>query len=250
LQLADDERLDYLPISHLKIIQSHKVFSFSLDAVLLAQFAWLPLKRGKIMDLCTGNGAVPLLLSTRTQAFIDGVEIQERLADMAVRSVRLNGKEDRISIYQLDLKEAPLRFERHSYDVVTCNPPYLPVMGGQTNLNPHVAIARHELFCTLEDVLASASALLRPKGRVALVHRPGRLVDLFTLMRRYELEPKRMCLVYPKANKPPNMVLIEGLKQGQAELTLLPPLIVYGDDNRYTARMNRIYHGQETVGDV
>lgn len=250
IQLAKDERLDYLPIQNLQIIQSETIFSFSLDAVLLAQFAWLPLKQGKIMDLCTGNGAIPLLLSTRTRAKIEGLEIQERVVDMAVRSVYLNDKEDQIKIYPLDIKAAPAYFERNSYDVITCNPPYLPVQQGEINLNPHVAVARHELLCTLEDVLLTASRLLRPKGRLALVHRPSRLADLFTLMRRYQLEPKRMCLVYPKEDKPPNMVLIEGLKQGQAELTLLPPLIVYGPENRYTPQMHRIFQGQQTVGGI
>lgn len=250
VSLAHDERLDYLPINGLKIVQSDQVFSFSLDAVLLAQFAYVPIKRGKIMDLCTGNGAVPLMLSARTKGKIDGVEIQGRLADMARRSVELNGKTGQIAIHHLDLREATRHFERHSFDVVTCNPPYLPAHQGEVNLNPHIAIARHELCCTLEDVVATASALLKPKGRMALVHRPSRLADLITLMRRYDVEPKRMCLVYSKEDRPPNMVLVEGLKQGQAELVVLPPLIVYDQNDQYTERMRRIFYGEETVGGV
>ncbi|MDQ0340622.1 tRNA1(Val) A37 N6-methylase TrmN6 [Caldalkalibacillus uzonensis] len=247
VHLADDERLDFLPLNHLKIIQSQTVFSFSMDAVLLAQFAYLPLKKGKVMDLCTGNGAVALMLSTRTQAAIEGIEIQERLYDMAVRSVRLNHKEKQITIHHQDLREAQARFELGSYDVVTCNPPYLPAHTGQTNVNEHYAIARHELYCTLEDILSVSAALLKPKGRLALVHRPSRLADILTLLRRYRLEPKRMCLVHPKADKPANMVLVEGMKDGQPDLRLLPPLIAYTADNEYTPQMKRIYFGEETL---
>ncbi|EGL81845.1 methyltransferase small [Caldalkalibacillus thermarum TA2.A1] len=245
--LREDERLDYLPFGQLKIIQSKTVFAFSLDAVLLAQFAYLPLQKGKVMDLCAGNGAIPLMLSTRTKAAIEGVEIQQRLYDMAVRSVRLNHKEGQIKMHHLDLREAPAHFEPGSYDVVTCNPPYLPVQSGQKNVNEHYAIARHELYCTLDDVMAVAATLLRPKGRLALVHRPSRLADIFGLMRRYRLEPKRMCLVYPKIDKPANMVLVEGMKDGQPDLRLLPPLIAYTPDNEYTADLKQIYFGEQTL---
>lgn len=245
--IGADERIDYLPLNKLKIIQSSQVFSFSMDAVLLAQFAYLPEQGGRVVDLCTGNGAVALMLSTRTRAQIDGVEIQKRLSDMAERSVQLNAKEGQIKIYHRDLRQAPSFLPCGVYDVVTCNPPYLPVESGQIKGNPHLAIARHELSCRLEDVLSVAAQLLRPKGRLALVHRPSRLVDIVTLMRRYRLEPKRLCLVYPKVDKPANMLLIEGMKDGQPELRWLPPLIAYTGDNRYTEEMSRIYFGQERL---
>jgi tRNA1(Val) A37 N6-methylase TrmN6 len=168
----------------LKIIQSSEVFSFSLDAVLLARFAGVP-PRGRILDLCTGNGVIPLLLTTRTEASIDGVEIQPRLADMAKRSVKLNGLSNKITIIENDLRE--WRAEGDLYDAVTVNPPYLPMQSGDHKGNQYQAMARHELGCKLEDVIAACSRAVRPGGRVSMVHRPSRLVDILDFMRRYRL---------------------------------------------------------------
>lgn len=239
--LLPDERADDLLRNNLKIIQADDVFSFSMDAVLLARFCSVP-PRGRIMDLCTGNGVIPMLLSTRTRADIWGMEIQERLADMASRSVRLNGLENRIHIEQGDLKECK-GHGAGSFDLVTVNPPYLPVRAGDQNGNLHFAAARHEIFCTLEDVLSAASRLTRFGGKAAMVHRPGRLTDILEGMRRVGLEPKRLRFVHPKAEEEANMVLVEGIRGGKPDLRLLPPLVVYGPDGGYTAELIEVYYG-------
>ena len=244
--LRDNERLDDLLTYQLKIIQSPEVFSFSLDAVLLARFCSVP-PTGSIVDLCSGNGVIPLLLSTRTKAAITGVEIQERLWGMAVRSVALNHRENQIQMEHADLRDWAMTTTRNGkYDLVTVNPPYLPVPQGHQNLNEHYAIARHEMLCTLEDVIAAASRLVRTGGKVAMVHRPSRIVDILDLMRKYRLEPKRIRFVHPKAGSEANMVLIEGMRDGKPEVRLLPPLIVYDGNNEYCKELLEVYYGHST----
>ncbi len=242
VDLQPGERIDHLVNEGLKIIQSREVFSFSMDAVLLARFANIP-KKGRIMDLCTGTGVIPLLISPRTKANIIGIEIQERLYDMANRSVNLNQLEQQIQLQLGDLKDLPLKYGDGHFDYLTCNPPYMPV-GGDTNLNLHIAIARHEIMCTLEDVVRISSRIVRSGGKVAYVHRPSRLVDLLMLMREYRIEPKRLQLVHPRKDQEANMVLVEGIRDGGKELKLLPPLIVYNDNGEYTDEMKAIYEGQ------
>lgn len=241
--LQPGERLDDLLTHNLKIIQSPEVFSFSLDAVLLARFAGIP-PRGRVLDLCTGNGVIPLLLSTRTEANIDGVEIQPRLADMAARSVRLNGLEERISIIEQDLREWRVGGERELYDAVTVNPPYLPLRSGDHKGNHHQAMARHELGCKLEDVVAACARSVRRGGRVSMVHRPSRLADIIDLMRKHKLEPKRIRFVHPRVEAEANMVLIEATREGRPEVRLLPPVIVYGDDGDYTPELLAVFYGE------
>ncbi|AEH46110.1 tRNA1(Val) (adenine(37)-N6)-methyltransferase [Parageobacillus thermoglucosidasius] len=244
VELYDDERLDYLLHEEIRIIQSPSVFAFSLDAVLLAKFAYMPIQKGLIVDLCTGNGVIPLLLSMRTKGKIIGVEIQERLCDMAKRSVKYNGLEKQIEIIHGDIKDAPKQLGYSKYDVVTCNPPYFPTISKEEmNKNVHLAIARHEIYCTLEDVVRVSSQLLKQGGKAAFVHRPGRLLDIITLMREYRLEPKRLRFVYPKAGKEANTILIEGIKDGNPDLKILPPLIVYNDDNEYTDEVKQLLYG-------
>lgn len=241
--LQPGERLDDLLTHNLKIIQSPEVFSFSLDAVLLARFAGVP-PRGRVLDLCTGNGVIPLLLTTRTEARIDGVEIQPRLVDMAMRSVKLNALEERISIYEHDLREWRIEGEQKLYDAVTVNPPYLPLQSGDHKVNHHQAMARHELGCNLEDVVAACARSIRRGGRVSMVHRPSRLVDIIDLMRRHKLEPKRIRFVHPRKEAEANMVLIEATREGKPEVRLLPPVIVYGDDGDYTPELLAVFYGQ------
>ncbi|MFK2826980.1 tRNA1(Val) (adenine(37)-N6)-methyltransferase [Bacillus sp. B190/17] len=244
--LRDDERLDYLLAEELRIIQSPSVFAFSLDAVLLARFAYLPLKRGSVVDLCSGNGVVPLLMSTKTNVPIIGVEIQERLHDMAVRSIEYNGLKERITMIHGDLKDAPEQLGREKHSVVTCNPPYfITPSTKEVNMNEHLAIARHEICCTLEDCIRSSSQLLKQGGKAAFVHRPGRLLDLVTLMRRYRLEPKRLRFVYPKKGKEANTVLIEGMKDGAPDLKILPPLFVYDEHGEYTEEVREMLYGEK-----
>ncbi|MDQ0063735.1 tRNA1(Val) A37 N6-methylase TrmN6 [Paenibacillus harenae] len=225
--LASNERLDDLMTENgLKIIQSREVFSFSLDAVLLSRFANIP-KRGKMIDLCTGNGVIPMLLSTRTKAHIDAVEIQPRLADMARRSIEMNGLQNQIRIIEQDLRLYAKEAGNGVYDAVTVNPPYMPVTAGDQNENEHYAIARHEIHCTLNDVMQASARLVRPGGKVAMVHRPSRLLDIVETMRKWKLEPKRVQFVHPHANAEANMILIEAMRDGKPDIKLLPPIMVY-----------------------
>ena len=243
--LKGDERLDYLLAEELRIIQSPSVFSFSLDAVLLARFASIPISKGKIVDLCSGNGVIPLLLSKRTRASILGVEIQERLYDMAVRSIDYNKLSDQLSMYHGDLKGIAKEIGHSKYDAVTCNPPYFPTpKAEEQNKNEHFAIARHEIHCTLEDVISNSSQLLKQGGKAAFVHRPGRLMDIMWLMRKYRLEPKRLQFVYPMAGKEANTILIEGIKDGSPDLKTSPPFIVYDKNNEYTKEARELLYGE------
>mgnify|MGYP001435487005 CR=1 FL=1 len=243
--LKDDERLDYLLTEDMRIIQSPSVFSFSLDAVLLAKFVYVPIIKGNMIDLCSGNGVIPLFLSRRTKGKIIGVEIQERLYDMAVRSIQYNGLEDQIEMIHGDIKEMPEKLGMGKFEVVTCNPPYFPTPSKGINENEHLAIARHEILCTLEDAIKSASQLVKVGGKVAFVHRPNRLLEILFLMRKYKIEPKRLQFVYPKVGKEANTLLIEGIKNGNPDLKILPPLFVYRDNNEYTDELKEILYGRE-----
>lgn len=243
IPLREGERLDDLLTQNLHIIQSSEVFSFSMDAVLLGRFASVP-ARGRVLDLCTGNGVIPLLLSTRTQAQIEGVEIQERLADMAERSVAVNGLQERITIRNADLKTFHQTAGHGMYDAVTVNPPYTALTGSDIKANMHEAIARHEIHCTLEDVVQACAKLVKQGGKVSMVHRPHRLADILTLMRQYRIEPKRIRFVHPRAGMEANMVLVEGLRDGKPEMRILPPLIVYNEQGQYCDEIMTIYYGK------
>jgi len=241
--LRSGERLDDLLTKDLKIIQSDEVFSFSLDAVLLARFCSVPL-RGRIVDLCSGNGVIPLLLTTRTQAHVTGVEIQPRLADMASRNVEINGLQERIDIVCGDLVEYPQSAGYGTFDLVTVNPPYLPANSGETKLNPHIAAARHEIYATLSDVASASAKLVKSGGKVAMVHRPARLADIMMELRAVKLEPKRIRFIHPRKNKEANIVLIEAMKDGKPEIRLLPPLIVHEENGAYTQELLDIFYGR------
>ena len=236
-----NERIDDLQRNNYKIIQDPERFCFGMDAVLLSGFARA--KEGDhIIDLGTGTGIIPILMEAKTGASdLIGLEIQPESADMAQRSVELNHLESKIRIVTGDIKEASSLFGAATFDVVTSNPPYMTEHHGITNEKSPRAIARHELLCTLEDVISQAAKLLRPGGSFYMVHRPFRLVDIMVLMREYHLEPKRMKLVYPYIDKEPNMVLIEGLRGGRPRLTVERPLIVYQSPGVYTDEIYDIY---------
>ncbi|KRN29617.1 O-methyltransferase [Lactobacillus selangorensis] len=239
-----DERIDQLYGQTVKIIQSDEVFSFSLDAVLLADFTRIS-RRSKAVDLCAGNGAVALFLSQKTSGPINLVEIQSRLADMAARSVQLNHLEDRLHVYPIDLKDAPQTLKKDAYDVVTCNPPYFADQPhSQKNPNPYLAIARHELKTDLNTVLATTSALLKTNGRASFVYRPDRFLEMCQKMVANRLIPKRIRFVYPFQNKDANMFLIEAIKDGKpGGLHLEAPLVVYDAPNQYTPEVQRLIYG-------
>lgn len=242
--IFDNERVDDLLTQQLSIIQSEEVFSFSMDAVLLARFATIP-RHGKILDLCTGNGVIPLLLSTRTKASIEGIEIQPRLADMARRSIEMNGLTEQISIREGDLRELYKEAGHGTYDAITVNPPYMPVLSGESKLNPHQAIARHEIHCSLEELAKAIMRLARPGAKVSMVHRPQRLGEIITIFRQYRLEPKLIRFVHPRIDAEANMVLIEALRDGKPDIRILPPLIVYNEKGQYSPEIMQIYYGSE-----
>lgn len=223
------ERIDDLMTeSGLQIIQSRDVFSFSLDAVLLSRFVKLP-KQGRVADFCTGNGVIALLCSDKTDAAIDAIEIQPRLADMARRNVALNDLEHRIHVIEVDLREYAITAGNGIYDAITVNPPYMRPAAGDKNDNEHYTIARHEVMCTIDDIAKATCKLLRPGGKMFIVHRPSRLADIFEALRKWKIEPKIVQFVHPKEKGEANMVLIEACRDGKPDLRVLPPLIVYNE---------------------
>lgn len=239
--LMENERLDDLQRNGLKIIQKTDGFCFGMDAVLLSGFA--SVKPGeRALDLGTGTGIIPLLLSAKTKGeHFTGLEIQTEIMKMAQRSVALNGLEKKIDIIQGDIKEASRIFGAASFDVVTSNPPYMNDAHGLKNPGDVKAISRHEVLCTLEDVVREGTKALKPGGRFYMVHRPHRLAEIITVMRKYKLEPKRMKFVHPFADKDANMVLIEAVRGGGAWLKLEPPVIVYKEPGIYTDEIYEIY---------
>ena len=241
VELKEGERLDDLQRNGYQIIQSPEKFCFGMDAVLLSGFATAP-EGARVLDLGTGTGIIPILMAAKTDAKeLIGLEIQEESADMAQRSVVLNDLQDKVRIVQGDIKEAGQIFDAASFDVVTSNPPYM--IGGHGLKNPEgpKAIARHEVLCNLEDVIRAAARLLKSGGKFYMVHRPFRLAEIMVLMHEYKVEPKRMQLVYPYADKEPNMVLIEGARGGRSRLTVEKPLIIYEAPGKYTSEIYDIY---------
>lgn len=241
IQLKENERIDDLQLSGLKMIQNSKAFCFGMDAVLLSGFT--KAKPGdSVLDLGTGTGIIPILLSAKTQAGkLVGLEIQPESAEMAGRSVVLNALSERVQIVTGDIREARMLFGASVFDVVTCNPPYMIADHGIPNPADEKTIARHEVLCTLEDVVSQASAVLKPGGHFYLVHRPFRLAEIITKMCAHRLEPKRMRLVYPYADKEPVMVLLEGVRGGKPRMTVEKPLIIYREPGVYSEELRRDY---------
>lgn len=241
IELKPNERIDDLHRKGLKIIQNRKVFSFTMDSVLLSAFAGVQ-KNHRVVDLGTGTGVLPLLIAGRKEVKeVIGLEIQDTLFDMAKRSVQLN-KLENIKIVQGDIKEAAESLGIESFDMVVSNPPYMKGNRGEINLLDTKAIARHEILCSLEDVVSNAAKLVKYGGKVAFVHRPERLVDIFGMMRKYNVEPKRMRLVQPRASKEANIVLVEGIKGGKPGLITLPTLAIYDDSGKYTKEVEELYN--------
>lgn len=227
-----------------KILQDSERFQFGIDAVLLADYASKSLKeKESVIDLGTGTGIIPLLMvnKCKTAAFT-GLEVQKESAEMAARSVAMNELEGQIQIVHGDLKEAGSLFPRHSFNVVTCNPPYMIDAHGRNNEQDALTIARHEVLCTLEDIVTAADYLLASHGSFFMIHRPFRLPEIFSSLEKHKMEMKRMRLIYPFADKEPNMVLIEARKNAKRRLTIEPPLIVRNDDGEYTIEVQDIYN--------
>ena len=239
--LLPGERLDDLQRDGLMLIQNPAWFCFGIDAVLLSSFARVS-EGNKVLDLGCGNGIIPILLASKTEAeSIEGLEIQEEIAQMARRSVSYNHLESKIHITTGDIKEASSLWKGSSFDVITTNPPYISESHGLTNPASHKAIARHELKCSLEDVLTASAKLLKPGGHFFMVHRPSRLGEILSKMISHRIEPKRLQLVYPYVDKEPNMVLIEGARGGNSGMKVEKPFIVYQDVNVYTKQLLECY---------
>lgn len=238
-----DEQIDKLLNGRL-IIQNHKRFMFGIDAVLLSNFAAQELRaKDSVIDLGTGTGIIPLLLETAsTASHFSALEVQHDSADMAVRSVVLNNLEDRIKIVEGDIKNVSQLFPPHSFSAVTTNPPYMINDHGRKNCNDAKTIARHEILCNLQDVIAAADYLLSPHGKFFMIHRPFRLPEIFSAMNKHGIEPKRMRLVQPCEGKEPNIVMIEGRKNANPRLKIEPNLNVYGDPGVYSKDVQEIYN--------
>ncbi len=233
-------RIDDLQINNLKLKQDKDLFCFGTDAVLLANFA-SPKKNSNILDIGTGNGIIPVLLSAKVYAKkITGLEIQPQSAELAKENVSLNKIEDIIEIINGDINTNNI-LPKDSFDYITCNPPYKPVGNGIKNENTPVAIARHEIKCTLEDIIQRSYSLLKSKGKLALVHKPERLAEIIYLMKINNIEPKRLQMVYSRINTPPCLILIEGIKNGGVELKNLEPLYIYDEHGNYTANISQLY---------
>jgi len=245
INLKLNERLDDLQQNGYKIIQNSKIFCFGMDAVLLSSFA-VAKEGDKVLDLGTGNGVIPILMEAKTKAaHFTGIEIQDINVDMAIRSVAFNGLENKIEIMQGDIKEASCIFGGASFDVVTSNPPYMNENHGLVNPDSHKAIARHEILCTLEDVIREASKVLKDKGKFYMVHRPQRMVEIFETLTKYKLEPKRIRLVHPYVDRAANMILIEAIKGANSLLKVEQPLIIYEQEGIYTEELYKLYKWYE-----
>jgi len=239
--IKEGERIDDLQLDGLRIIQNPNGFCFGIDAVLLSNFAKVK-KNEKVVDLGTGTGVIPLLLSGKTKASkLYGVEVQSEVADMARRSIELNNLEEKIEIIEDNLKNALTHLGKGKIDVVVTNPPYFSSGDAIVNPTSYKAISRHELLCDLEDVVSVSAGLLKHGGTMYMVHRPHRLVDILCSLRKHRIEPKEIRFVHPKRSKKPNIVLIKAVKFGNPELKFMDPLVVYEDDGSYTSEIYDIY---------
>ncbi|NFI09278.1 tRNA1(Val) (adenine(37)-N6)-methyltransferase [Clostridium botulinum] len=239
--IKEDETLDDLQLKGIHVIQKKQAFRFGIDAVLLANFPTI--KNGaKVVDLCSGTGIISFILAGKTNASnIIGIEIQKEIADMAKRSIKYNNLQGKVRFIEGDLKNLKLLKDIEKVDVVTVNPPYKTQGTGIININDKNAISRHEICCTLDDVVKAAKVLLKDKGKLYMIHRPDRIVDIMNVMRKYYIEPKLIRTIHPAVDKPPSMILIEGQKNGGKFLKWDRPLYIYDENNKYTNEVKRIY---------
>ena len=226
------------------IVQNTQMFNFSLDSVLLPNFVTLNKNIKNILDIGCGNAPIPLILSTKTNALITGVEIQKEVYDLAVKSVKINNLENQINIINADINELYNKFETESFDVITCNPPFFKV-SEQSNLNKsdYKTIARHEVKLNLDDIFKISKKLLKNNGYVAIVHRPERLLDILESMKKYNIEPKKIQFIYPKTNMEANILLVEGKKNGNKGLKILPPIYTHLENGEYTEQIKKYFEG-------
>ncbi len=233
---------DLVYFKDIKIVQNKDYFNFSLDSVLLPNFVEITRKTKKILDMCTGNAPIPLILSTKTDAKIYGVELQKEVYDLAKETIKINNLDNQIELINDNIKNLKKTFETETFDIITCNPPYFKRKDDSIiNENKIKSIARHEIEMELEDVMIISKALLKNEGSLVLVHRTDRLIEIIELMKKYNIEPKRMRLIYPKINMESNLVLIDGRKNGKEGLKILPPLYIHNNDNSYTSEVLEMF---------
>lgn len=233
---------DLVGYENLKIIQNTEYFNFSLESILLPRFCEIKKGKLKIMDLCTGNAPIPLILSTLTSSNIIGVEIQKEIYDLAMQSVEINNLQDRISLINMDARNITSEFNTDSFDLITCNPPYFKyVESSNINNNSVKSIARHEISITLEDIIKIGRKLLKNNGSLVIVHRTDRISEIIKLMEDNNLAPKRMRFIYPKTRENSNLVLIDARKNGNVGLKVLPPLICHNEDGSYTEEVLNMF---------
>ncbi len=243
IKINENERIDDLELNGLKIIQDKDGFCFGIDSVLLTDFAKNIKAKSNVIDLGTGTGIIPILLTQKTKNtnFV-GIELQTEVANMAERSVKINNLENRIKILNLNILELDKNYRKNSFDVVTTNPPYKKLNTGVVNENNKKLISRHEITASLENFIEIASYLLKDFGEFYMVHRPDRLVDIFYLMRKNKIEPKKIRFVYPNKNKKANLILIKGIKLAKPFLEYDDNLYVYDENNKYTKEILKIYN--------
>lgn len=243
MELKENERIDDLEYKGLKIIQNKDGFCFGVDSVLLSDYAKNIKKNSRVIDIGTGTGIVGLLLCKKTNLQkIYGIEIQEEVADMATRSVKLNNLEDKFEIINTNIKDIFEILNKYEYDVVVTNPPYKKENTGVTSIEKKQLISRHEIECTLEDIISQSSKLLKDLGEFYMVHRAERLVDIMCLLRKYKLEPKNIRFVHSKLMDKPTLILVRAVKNAKEFLKIDPPLVIYKDDGKYTDEILEIYN--------
>lgn len=243
----EDERIDDLHIRGYRIIQNPKNFCFGMDAVLLSHFTRVK-EDALVLDLGTGTGIIPILLEAKTKGkHFTGLEIQKPSVEMAQRSVLMNGQEQRINIVEGDIKEADILFPLASFDVITSNPPYMDGGKGLVNEHSAKAIARHEIHCTLEDVIRVASRLVQVGGSFFMVHKPHRLIEIVDVLKRYKMEPKRIRFVHAYKDKEANMLLIEAVRYGKPMVKVEKPLIIYDKKQQYSDEIYEIYGYEKPI---
>ncbi len=231
-----------LNFKNMVIYQNTDYFTMSLDSLLLANFVTINLRDKMIIDLATGNAPIPLLLSKRTKAKIYGIEIQEEIYNLAKKSVKENKLDDQITLLLENVKNVDSIFKSDFFDIITCNPPYFKVnTNSNLNKNKVKTIARHEIELDLDSILKISKKLLKTGGKLAIVHRPERLTEILEKFRYYNIEPKKIRFVYPKLGKDSNIMLVEGIKNGQSGIKIMQPLIIYDDNNNYTDEVKKMF---------
>ena len=236
---------DLLEINNMKIYQNDDWFKFSLESVLLPNFVTINLRCKKIIDLCTGNAPIPLILSTKTKAEIVGVEIQEDVYKLGKKSIKLNGLEKRIKLINDNLSNLKNYYNSDEFDVVTVNPPYFPNVDlSKKNDDVHKSIARHEIYTNLEEIIKISTYLLKNGGYLALVHQTSRFIEVVNLLQKYRLSIYKIQLIYPKENSESNLFMIEAIKNGKCGVKFLKPMYVHNNDGTYKENIKRIFRNE------